>query len=107
MAKKKITLEEAFAVFEQHGLKVEVTAAVDTTDPSAPQLADFLDTKQQMDYTQYPPVPKVISTKKTQITLHAKHSVGSGGYMVKGDDGQMHAEQQGVESYGPGICTVP
>lgn len=112
MPKRKITLEEAFAVFEQHGLQVEVKAvAVDSVDKDQPTLADFLDdansNKHSMDYTQYPPVPKQRANNRTQITLHAKHTVGCGGVMVVGDDGKPHPQQQGVETYGPGVCTVP
>ena len=102
MPKRKITLAEAFATFEQHGLQVEVKSASVEPESDTLTLADFTHTPV--------PIPKVAERKsKTTmtITLHAAHSIGAGGVMVDAGTPNQRIENAGVETYGPGICTVP
>jgi len=101
MPKKKITLEEAFAVFEREGLQVKVEAM----QPQKPQihLEDFLEDTIKEEK------PAVVQTGKrfVKITLYASHSIGNGGEMVVSVDGTKHVINNGVETYGPGVITVP
>ena len=101
MPRKKITLEDAFAIFEEHGLKVEVKG-IQQDAPVSP-LADFL------EQASSPPVqlPQRISGKRVKITLYARHSIACAGHMVKDGNGQTHIEGNHVETYGPGIIVVP
>ncbi len=100
MPRRKITLEEAFAVFEQHGLQVEVKA-VQQDQPEVP-LSSFLEPVEVSA-----PVPQTVSKKLIKITLFAQHTVGSGGQTVRNSKGDSDVVNNGVETYGPGICTVP
>lgn len=100
MPRRKITLEEAFSVFEEHGLKVKVEAVQQDT-PASP-LADFLE-----ETVPTVPLPQQLSAKRVKITLYAQHSIACGGRLVKGTDGESHIEGNTLETYGPGIVTVP
>lgn len=100
MPKRKITLDEAFAVFERHGLQVDVKAV---TPPVTyrEQLADFLEEGEA------PAPPSTVEYKASvRVTLYAQHSVGSGGHL-EGTGAAQHVVHNGVQSYGPGVCTVP
>lgn len=44
--------------------------------------------------------------KNVKVTLFARHSIGSGGVTVVSND-QQQIECAGVQTYGPGVCTVP
>lgn len=101
MAKRKLSLEEAFAVFEQHGLQVSVKAI--QSEPPV-QLSDFLEDNKE-DITKYPPIRTGKDTVK--VTLYAKHTVGSGGELVTNSDGSKQVKNSGIQTYGPGIVTVP
>jgi hypothetical protein len=101
MPRKKITLEEAFAVFEQHGLQVEVKAV--QQDQPVAQLSDFLE---DVSIPQVQ-LPIQVSKKLIKITLYARHSIANGGQLVKQPDGTTHVINNGVESYGPGVIIVP
>ena len=100
MPKRKITLDEAFAVFEQHGLQVEVKAVSDerVNEP----LTAFLE-----DTTVKPPIIEELSAKHIKITLFAAHSIGSGGSINIMPDGSKQTVNNGIQTYGPGIVTVP
>lgn len=99
MPKRKITLEEAYAVFEQHGLEVEVRG-IQQQKQSEP-LTAFL------EGTQEPEIPIAYEGKKTvTIPLYAPHSIGNGGETVT-IDGQKQVINNGIETYGPGMVTVP
>ena len=100
MPKRKITLDEAFAVFEQHGLQVEVKAVRE--DEPTEQLSAFLETG---DTPQ--PIAEQVSKKTIKVTLFAAHSVGNGGEMVVGTDGIKHVINNGIATYGPGVVNVP
>ncbi len=95
MPRKKITLEEAFAVFEQHGLQVKVQAVTepDIVVPSEEPIKKVH-------------TPTKLGNNTVKIALYAKHSVGSGG-MMTGLKGEQQIEHAGVETYGPGIAYVP
>lgn len=104
MARKKISIEEAFAVFEQAGLQVEVKAVVQPEPPTLPPAG-----QRAIDFVDQPPIGKSVrrvGTTTVQITLHTRQSVASGGHMVPGKDGETLAGQ-GIRTYGPGPCYVP
>lgn len=99
MPKKKITLEEAFAVFEQHGLEVEVKAIA--AERKVESLSAFLEHSTELE------VPLVEENKKTvRITLFASHSIGIAGEMIV-KDGEKMIVGNSIETYGPGVITVP
>lgn len=100
MPKRKITLDEAFAVFEQHGLQVEVKAVRD--DEPTEQLASFLETGDEPQ-----PIAEQLSKKTIKVTLFASHSVGNGGEIIVGKDGTKQVVNNGIATYGPGVVTVP
>jgi hypothetical protein len=100
MPKRKITLDEAFAVFEQHGLQVEVKAICD--DVENEPLTAFLE---QGDEVQ--PTTEELSTKHIKITLFSSHTIGSGGEIKLMPDGTKQAVNNGIQTYGPGVVTVP
>jgi hypothetical protein len=104
MPKRKITLQEAFDVIEQHGLQVQVSAV--NTQPAA-TLADFIETP----VTHVVPDDKVVVTankkaKVVKVVLHAQHTVGSGGINV-GTTQHPQVVNNGVLTYGPGVVEVP
>ena len=101
MPRRKITIEEAFSVLQQAGIQVQVKAVEPVTED---QPIDII----RKDYTTYPPtvIQEKPNSRTVKVTLYAKHSVGSGGFSVKDDNGQ-HIESSGVTVYGPGIITVP
>jgi hypothetical protein len=90
-----ITLEDAFSVFERHGLKVKVEA-VESEQPN-PSLADFLEKPPET-----PDLPQQVSGKKVKITLHARHTIASSGTIIN-----KKVIGGTLETYGPGIVTVP
>jgi len=99
MPKKKITLEEAFAVFEQHGLEVEVRGI--QQQRAAEPLSAFLEGGGEEQ------APLVEEGKKTmKITLFAAHTIGNGGEIVV-ENGEKKVVNNGIVQYGPGIVTVP
>lgn len=99
MPKKKITLEEAYAVFEQHGLEVEVRGI--QQQKAVEPLSSFLEGGDEMQ----PPLAE--EGKKTiKITLFAAHTIGNGGEIVT-VDGEKKVVNNGIVQYGPGIVTVP
>lgn len=100
MARRKISIEEAFAVLQSAGIPVQVKPAVIIADQQTSQPAK----KRKGQIFKVPPlkpVPNMVS-----ITLFAKHSIGSGGTM-HGTGEEKHVEQAGVVTYGPGVCYVP
>lgn len=99
MPKRKITLEEAYAVFEQHGLEVEVKGIQQQREHEP--LSAFLEGESEPD------TPVIDEGGKTlKITLYAAHTVASGGEMVV-KDGAKQVVNNGIETYGPGVVTVP
>lgn len=100
MPKRKITLDEAFAVFEQHGLQVEVKA-VNESQRNEP-LAAFLEQSEEA-----PAIAEQLSAKHIKITLFAAHSIGSGGQITIMPDGSKQVTNSGIQTYGPGVVTVP
>jgi hypothetical protein len=100
MPKKKITLEEAYAVFEQHGLEVEVKAIAPS--PQKESLASFLDIEPEQQGA------VIAEDKRTlKITLYAAHTIGNGGETITERDGTKHVVNNGIVQYGPGVVTVP
>lgn len=100
MPKKKITLDEAFAVFEQHGLKVKVEAV--QIDQPPVDLSAFL-----QDDTQPTALPEKVGNTQVKITLFSAHTVGNGGESIIKPDGSRDIINNGVQTYGPGVVTVP
>ena len=100
MPKRKITLDEAFAVFEQHGLQVEVKAV--QQNPSTTPLSDFLE-----PVVEDKPVVQQTNKKTVKITLFAAHTIGNGGEIVTDIHGNKTVVNNGIQTYGPGVCTVP
>jgi len=106
MARKKImlediTLEDAFSVFQRHGLQVKVEGVRE--QPSVVLLADFL----EESATSTVETPKKISEKKVRITLYAQHTIASAGNIVEDNKNEKHVKGNSIESYGPGVVTVP
>lgn len=100
MPKKKITLEEAYAVFEQHGLEIEVKALA--PPPQKESLSSFLDIAEEQQSA------VITEDKRTlKITLYAAHTIGNGGEIITENDGTKHVVNNGIVQYGPGIVTVP
>lgn len=101
MPKRKISLEEAFAAFEQHGLEVEVKGVVnhDVTTSDASDSFEVAETPAQQL-----PIGKGQKAKYVTVTLHASHMVGCGG-MTDANDRLISAGSH--EQYGPGVCKVP
>jgi hypothetical protein len=95
MARRKITVEDALRVLEEAGIPLQ--AKVIEVQP--PPVAPVSKISQPARATQ-------VLDKLVKITLYAKHSVGSGGRQVI-VDGEKQVENAGVQTYGPGICTVP
>src|SRR5262245_29239545 len=94
MPKKKITLSEAYEVFHQHGLEVEVKAMQVHKDLA---FADFIQEEPE------PEKPVLQANKKTvKITLYARHNFGKVGVGVGG--GSSFYDEH---SYGPCVCVVP
>lgn len=100
MPKRKITLEEAFAAFEQHGLQVEVRAVKE--DIPTEQLSAFLEINEEAQ-----PIVEELSTKHIKVTLFAAHTVGNGGSIQVMPDGSKQVVNNGIQTFGPGIVTVP
>lgn len=99
MPKRKITLEEAYAVFDQHGLEVEVRGIQQSK--AVEPLVSFLENEGEIER------PQVEEGKKTvKITLFAAHTIGNGGEIVT-SHGQTRLINNGIIQYGPGIVTVP
>ena len=101
MAKKKISIgevERAFQVLQQAGIEVQIRSVEE------PPIQEPVKRKGQI----FPTPSQVVQTSPqfVKVNLWAKHSIGSGGFTVAGADGK-HVEQAGVQSYGPGVCTVP
>lgn len=103
MPKKKITLDEAYAVFEQHGLQVEVKGLTPTNAV----------TLQPSDLVEQPIAPhkpafggKTNNPTTIKITLYCKHSIARGGFLVV-NEGEKSVEGNSIETYGPGVISVP
>lgn len=101
MPKRKITLEEAFAVFEREGLQVEVKAV--QLDQEEVPLSDFLEEGQAAPV----PLTEPVNSKMVKITLYAAHSIASGGRIHLDKNGNKVTTNNIVETYGPGVITVP
>jgi len=102
MPRKKITLEEAYGVFEEHGLQVKVEAIAIPDNSELPQKTKASSTT----YGLIKDSPTKVGNSTVKIMLYARHSVGSGGIMTVAD-GDKHIENAGVQSYGPGVSYVP
>lgn len=101
MPRKKISIEQAFQVLEDAGIQVQVKSVKEEPLPVKVQHPDIFKNKQQPESA----VQKVNNTT-VKIKLFAKHSIGSGGFLVAGSEGRQ-IESAGVQTYGPGVCTVP
>lgn len=101
MPRRKITLDEAYAVFEQHGLKVRVEA-VQPELPIVP--VDHL-----FEQPAPPPVkPRKIGNQLVRINLRTRQTITSGGHPILDAKGKTIAvEGQAFHEYGPGPCVVP
>lgn len=101
MPRKKISIEQAFQVLEEAGIQVQVQSVKETAAPVKVQHPDIFKNKQADN-----PVLQKIGSNSVKLKLFAKHSIGSGGFLVAGPDGKQ-IENAGVQTYGPGVCTVP
>lgn len=100
MPRRKITLEDAYRIFDEHGLHVEVTPA----PPAIP--LDHADLFEHPAPPVQPPVP--LARGMVRIVLHAKHSIATGGFPILDKSGKtIGVDGAGVTYYGPGPCTVP
>jgi hypothetical protein len=104
MPKRKISLEEAFKVFEDAGLEVEIKGVLQQREHA--HIADFLEESPvQNSNTPYGVVSNE-TAKNMKITLYAKHSIASSGTMTE-KNGVKSITGNTIETYGPGIVTVP
>src|SRR5262249_30861889 len=103
MPKRKLTIEEAFKVFEDAGLQIEVKGIL----PNRPQpkLSDFLEKPKEQNPYSFRKPTKVDETH-IKITLYSKHTIGTAGSM-SGTKGNMSIDGNTVQSYGPGVVVVP
>lgn len=102
MPKRKISVEEAFAALEQAGIQVQVKKVSEEIPLS--KLEDFLEKAVEPSVL---PVQGRIGSTTVKLMLYAKHTVGSGGSIIKLNDGSDSLQNAGIETYGPGICYVP
>src|SRR5215813_7488264 len=102
MPKRKISLDEAFQVFEDAGLQIEVKGIL----PNRPQpkLEDFLEKPKDDPYSFRRPTK--IDETHVKITLYAKHTIGTAGN-ISGTKGHTDIAGNTVQSYGPGVVIVP
>lgn len=100
MPKRKISIEDAFKVFEEAGIPLQVKQA-DTVQV----LPDRIPVDADVRTVKRADVSQLTKGKLVKITLFAKHSVGSGGVAVV-HDGEKMVEHAGVQTYGPGVCIV-
>jgi hypothetical protein len=110
MPKRKISIAEAYAAFEERGFQVEIKAV--NKEPPA-TLADFTEPQPQPVVRGGPygvPTGNVVTANKkakmVKVVLHAQHTIGSGGTDI-GDGKQHHVVNNGVLTYGPGVVEVP
>lgn len=104
MPRRKITLEDAYAVFEQHGVPesaIRKVVAEQQNTAQAEPLSAFLEDSTAEEN----PVAKQVSYRKVKITLRAAHTISKGGYL-KEVNGEQVIEGNSVETYGPGVITV-
>ena len=105
MPRKKISLEEAYAVFEQHGLQVEISGIAKPEEPAVPQSALF---ERPYGMPEKPEGAKRVGKHMVRIALHTKQTISSGGNAVYSPDGKLvRIDGQESVSYGPGIVVVP
>lgn len=100
MPRRKLTLEDAFAIFRDHNLQVEVKGIDQSPNPT---LADFI----EQEINPPKPQPVVVNKSIVEIDLYCKHSVSSGGEMTVGSDGEKTIQHSGIQTYGPGRVRVP
>ena len=79
MAKRKITIEEAFEALQKSGIQVQIK----NVDPVVEQPDIYAEEPQQQK-------PQKVGKHTVKVSLFARHTVGSSGQV-----------------YGPGICYVP
>lgn len=94
MPKRKISIEEAFAVLNQAGINVQVKPAIEDNVPV------------QVIKKREPLFPVQVSSKFTKVKLYSKHTIGSGGFLVADVEGKR-VDSAGVQTYGPGVCNIP
>ena len=100
MPRRKISIEEAFSVLQKAGINVQVKQA--EPDIQQPERVTEKAKKEPI----FPVNVTPAGPKTMKITLWAKHSVGSGGF-IKGTGEEKRIEHAGVQTYGPGVCVVP
>src|SRR5437870_803439 len=99
MPKRKMSIEDAFKVLEEAGISLQVRQ-------QEAVLPERIPVNEAVHVTKVVTAsPKPVLGKLVKITLFAKHSIGSGGVTTVHDDEKM-VEHAGVQTYGPGVCTV-
>jgi hypothetical protein len=105
MPRKKISLEEAYAVFEQHGLQVEISGIAKPEEPAVPQSALF---ERPYGMPEKPEGAKRVGKSMVRIALHTKQTMTSGGNAVYSPEGKLiRIDGQESVTYGPGVVIVP
>jgi hypothetical protein len=104
MPKRKISLEEAFKVFEDAGLEVEIKGILAQREKA--NIADFIEQPQSKSTSAQYGIVSSETTKNIKITLYAKHSIASSGTMTE-ENGVKKITGNTIQTYGPGIVTVP
>jgi hypothetical protein len=102
MPRRKITLDEAYAVFEQHGLKVKVEAVAQQEPLIQPE--ELFEKPLQPE-----PLPQKVGKKTVRINLRTKQTTSSCGNPIYNSEGKVVGVQQNPVflDYGPGWCYVP
>src|SRR5262245_52105807 len=100
MPRKKISLEEAYAVFEQHGLQVEVKGiASEKHQPLVEQKELFTQTYGVVASEKG---ERRVGRKTVRILLATQQTVASAGEAVYNSKGDLvRVDGQAVHTYGP------
>lgn len=109
MPRRKISIEEAYAVFEQHGLQVEVKG-LQQHEPIVQK--DELFEKRRGRKTGFEKLipsnqASHVGRTNTRIFLHTKQTIATGGTAVYDAHGHLvRVDGQENRQYGPGYCVV-
>jgi hypothetical protein len=102
MPRRKISLEEAYAVFEQHGLQVEISGIQKLEEPAIPQQSLFA-----QPYGVPEKAERKVGKHTVRIVLHTQQTITSGGEAVYEGSKLIRIDGQSAVTYGPGIVYVP
>lgn len=99
MPRRKISVEDAFQALQKAGINVQPVPV--EPEPVVPKKV------YSNPYGLPPKSVRQTGPRTVRVELYAKHTVGSGGEQVVGADGHKQTVNNGVVTYGPGVCQVP